>query len=100
MHLFEAYGLLLGAGLAPVEQVAEQLQTLLALPLARLQALTAEAAAGQPPGLTTQLSTESLRQLTAARSAEASDAADTGRAAQEAQHLRKKTRLSILELFR
>ena len=32
--------------------------------------------------------------------AEASDAADTGCAAQEAQPLRKQTRLSILELFR
>ena len=32
--------------------------------------------------------------------AEASDAADTGCAAQEAQHPREKTRLSILELFR
>jgi hypothetical protein len=32
--------------------------------------------------------------------AEACDAADTGCAAQEAQHLGEKTRLSILELFR
>ena len=71
LNLFEAYGLLLGARLAPADQVGEQLQRLLALPMAHLQALTQGAAQGVPPGLSTSLSAEMVRQLRCAREVEA-----------------------------
>ena len=71
LRRYEACGLLLGAGLAPAEQLGEQLSRLLEPPISQLRLLSSQVTSGSPPGLSTSLDATALRQLSTARAAEA-----------------------------